>query len=201
MISAYNAIVSYEEDNWEEFLDKLTLFEIFKPVISLYLGHPGVLKPVMRYIVWAYSKDSDKVIIGDDWQENKKRIFDAAMIPPMQGIKGQVLYLKSEAVLQTIQGWLDFQQEDAFSHLMMLKELKLEMQLSANSSIRKSSGEIDYDQKYKNSEYVSKLRQSVKDLEAELIQNDIKLKESAKEVRTASRKVKNTFGVENFSTT
>jgi len=99
--------------------------------------------------------------------------------------------------LQSIIKWLDFQDNDVFTQLMVFKQLKLEMQLSANSPLKNSSGQIDYDQKFKNANYAMDLRKKINDLEKELIQNSPTLSQFVKEVKTVVKK-KTTTGVEEF---
>jgi len=195
MILAYNQIIEYEEDNWEDFFSKICLIDIFKELILKYGKDKQELRSFIRYIIWSYSKNSDKVILGDDWRENKKRIFDAAGFKPVKELLDATVNLQDDVVLKTIQKWLTYQDNNVFSQLCVLKDLQQEMQLSANSPIKKSSGEIDYDQKYKNACYVGDLRKMIMDLEDELIQMTPKLKDAIKDVRQSINK-KNTKSVE-----
>jgi hypothetical protein len=186
MISAYASIVSYQHDDWEEYFDRIAMIEIFKPVIDFYKEDKVKLKCVIQYILHCYSVESDKVKIGLDWQKNKLEIFEDTCMP-LKELMDDTVYLKNYSVITVINSWLQFQDSEVFAELCMLKDLKLEMQLSATSIIRKSSGEIDYDQKYKNSTYVTELRKKVRDLESEFIQNNVKLKDAVKEFKTATK--------------
>jgi len=196
MIQPYSEIISYEEDNWQEFLEKICLIDIFLPVTKAY---PDVqtLKCVIRYIVYSYSRHSDKVVLDMEWQKNKQRIFEFVMAKPEKGLYEDLVLLKNENVIDCVLRWLDHQDNDTWRMLCVLKDLRLEMQLSAVSKILKSSGEIDYSQKFLNAEYAIKLKQMIKDLESELIQNDAKLKEAVKEVNI--KKTKDRLHVEGFA--
>lgn len=198
MINAFHGIIQYEEDKWEEYLNKICLIDIFGELINEFGADPQLLKSYMRYIVWAYSFDSDMIIIGTDWHKNKEKIFEAAGFEPIKELKDKTVYLKDKIVLSTIMKWLNFQDSAAFCQLCVLKDLLVEMQLSANSPIVKSSGEIDYDQKYKNSGYAKELRENIKDLESELIQNSDSLKEGYKEATKKSKSKVETMGPESF---
>lgn len=196
MISPYQSIVNYEEDNWQEFLDKCLLIDIFMPVIKEY-SDPQVLKCVIRYIVYAYSVQSEKVVLGMEWQKNKQEIFQFVMIKPEKDSYESLVLLKSKAVVEAIHKWLAFQDNDSFTQLQVLRDLRVEMQISSLTNILKASGEIDYDQKYRNAEYAVKLKEKIKELEAELIQANSKMKDAVREVRVAKSKF--TVGPEYFS--
>lgn len=193
MINPFQSLITYSGDDWSEYLDSISLFEIFKDLIIKYQANPSVLKGIIRYIVWAYSKDSDKITLGTDWTENKKRIFESAELPPMESILMDVVNLKDDIILLTVKRWIDFQNDDAWKELTMLKDLRSEMQLSANSALRSGNGDsVNYDQKFKNAKYSIDLSQMIKDCESKLLQNDPRLKDAMKEVRV---KTKNNYSL------
>ena len=196
MISAYHSVVNYEEDNWSEYLDNILLLDIFMPVIKEYINS-GTLKSVIRYIVYAYSPESDKVILGMDWLKNKQKVFEFVLAKPENSIYQDLVLLKNKAVVNTIHKWLNFLDNDTFTQLQVIKDLRVEMQISSLTEIRKASGEIDYDQKYRNASYANDLKKMIKDLESELIQNNNKLKDAIKEVKSAKNKFN--VGPETFS--
>ncbi len=197
MINPFQALVTYEEDLWEDYLSQILLVDIFSPVIKEY-EDKQVLKSVIRYIAYAYSHDSDKITLGQDWQKNKQQIFEFVMIKPEKKSYEDLVLLKNKAVVESIHNWLDFQQKDTFVQLQVLKDLRVEMQISSLTAILKASGEVDYDQKFRNAGYASDLKKMIKDLESELIQNDALLKEAAKEVRQA-RKTNNSRSVGTYA--
>lgn len=193
MINPFQSLITYSGDDWYEYLESISLYEIFKDLIVKYQANPTILKGIIRYIVWAYSKDSDKITLGTDWTENKKRIFEAAELPPMESILMDVVNLKDDIILLTVKRWIDFQNDDAWKELTMLKDLRSEMQLSANSALRSGNGDsVNYDQKFKNAKYSIDLSQMIKDCESKLLQNDPRLKDALKEVRV---KTKNNYSL------
>jgi hypothetical protein len=196
MINAYQALISHEEDDWQEYLNKICLIDIFMELILNYGHDKQLLKSFIKYIAFAYSKESDKIIIGDDWEENKKRIFEAAGFEPIDSFLQATVYLKDDIVVRAINKWLSFQDNDINAQLKSLQDLQLEMRISSNSAIKKSSGEIDFDQKYKNACYVGDLRKIINNLQDELIQSSPKLKEAYKEVKAGNKK--NTKSVESI---
>lgn len=195
MTLAYQQLTEYEEDNWEEYLNKLVLVDIFMDLFRVVKKED--FKYAIRYIVWCYSIDSDMVIIGTEWQANKIKIYHQSELPVIYS--EAFLHLKDDTVLGVINKWLEFQNSDTWMQLQVLKDLKIEMQLSANSAIKKSSGEIDFDQKYKNANYATELTKKIKDLENELIQNSNKLKDAVREVKSSGRKT-HTITPEKFAT-
>lgn len=193
MISAYNSLITYNAENWEEYIDRLTLFDIFKDLIKAYPDKED-FTCVIKYILYAYSIESEMLVLGTDWLKNKQRIFEKANIKPRREIYEDLVHLKKKEVVTTIQRWLEWQDVDTFTQLQILKDLRVEMQVSCLIDIKKSSGEIDYDQKFKNAQYSVDLKNMVKDLESELIQTSPKLKGSIGEFKEARKK--NSFGLE-----
>lgn len=195
MISIYNDIISYEGDEWEDYLNRICIIDIFKDFIPRFKDK-ALLTQAIRYVVWTYSKQSDCVILGDDWLLNKKRIFDRTLLP--DEYYEDLVLLQNPMVVKTIQRWIDFQDNELMTTIYSLKELMIEMRISSNSNIKNAALETNYDQKYKNANYAIELKLKIADLESELIQNDNKLKEAVREVRTA-QKNKNTIGAETFA--
>ena len=201
MTNPVHDLTTYSGDDWDEYLEGLALREIFKDLIAAYQDKPSLVTCIIRYILWTYSKDSPKIILGEEWQLTRQRIFEAASLPPTEEMKNSVLELNDQVILKTIQKWINFQDHEVWKELMMLKELKLELQMSANSPIKKANGEIDYETKFKNAKYSIELTQLIKDAESRLLQNDIRLKESIKEVKKSASKNRVTISPETFSKT
>lgn len=194
MINAQQQLISYEDSEWDDFLTKLDLIGVFKPILDCFMENT-IRRGVIRYIVWTYSRSSDKVIMDMEWNRNKLRIFEETDLP--KEYKPLTVDLKSESILSAIEKWVEFQDEDVFSQILSLKDLRLEMQQTSVGVIKKSSGEIDYDQKFKNAKYVTDLRAMIKDLESELVQHDPRMKSAVKEVRLTRNKF--TVGPEKFA--
>lgn len=197
MINAFAALQNYNDNNWEEHLNNIGLYEVFKEIIHLY-SDTDDRKCIIKYIIWTYSVESDRIVIGRDWLDNKKEIFEAANVKPTQSLYNDLVLLKNDQILAVIIKWMNFQDSDTFKQLSVLKDLRVEMQTSSISSILKATGEQDFDQKFKNAKYAIELKSMIRDLEAELVQNNVSLKEAIKEVKVINKR-KDTFGVENFS--
>lgn len=201
MIIPTNDLINYQGDDWEQYLTKICLYDIFKDLFEAYGGDKKVLTGLIRYVVWAYSADSNKIIFRQEWLQNKKRIFKAASLPP--DMEQEVVYLKDKTIFYTIKAWLNSQNDENYKVFCMLNDLISEFMIAANSDIRKSitkdnpGGEIDYEQKRKCAESVIDLLVKKSEVEQKFIQNNEKLKEGYKEIsHLNSKQSGNSFGVE-----
>lgn len=200
MTNPFHSIITYEENNWQDFIDRIGLMEVFKELIEKYGNDPSLLRSYIKYVLWTYSFESEKILIGTDWLDNKKKIFETCDFKPEEIYFKNTVYLECDVVLRTIHRWLKYQDKPVFTQYKVLKDLMFEMQVSANSPIKKSSGEIDYTQKFLNAGYVKDLRKMISDCESELIQSSSKLKEGYKEVNTNQQKRNTKSTEEIFST-
>lgn len=187
MINPFKDLTTYTGTDWADYLDRISLLEIFKEVIEKYSAEPTYLQGVIRYIVWTYSKDSEKITLGTNWLENKKRIYADAFLPLHDDFRNEIIYLQDIAVLVVVKKWLQFQDDDTFKELIMLKDLRTEMQLSANSPLSNGNSGINYDQKFKNAKYSMDLSLMIRETETKLLQNDPKLKDAIQEMKKAGK--------------
>lgn len=194
MISAYQSIITYEDGEWQDYLEKIALIDIFGGLLKEY-PDKGDFKCIVRYILLAYSVESDMLVLGADWTKTKRKIFERCGIKPEKKFYEDLVHLKNRKVLEAIHKWLEYSDEDTFTQICILKDLRVEMQMTCLSDIKKASGELDFDQKYRNSQYSVDLKKSIKDLESELIQNSVLLKDSIKEYREGKKSAKS-FGME-----
>jgi hypothetical protein len=216
MINAFNELTTYSGNDWDDFLEKCSLINIFKPILDRYKDN-GLRRLVIQYIVKCYSLDSPDIVIGMEWGRMKKIIFEKLMLPQlmyhemvlfenMHDLKEGTDEFEFEdkiekdkditALRKSITMWLNMQDSEVYVQFAVLRDLRQEMQASATKPIKKSSGEIDYDQKFKNAKYAMELHTLSKNIEEELIQNSETLKIAVQEVK--NKKVKSTFGFEQF---
>lgn len=198
MTNAIQSIISYSGEDWNEYLESIGLGDMFKDLVAKYIDKKPVLKGIIQYIVWAYSKDSDKIVIGADWTANKKRIFDTVMLPPEEEIMRDVVELREPVILFAVKKWIEFQDEETWKEYMMLKDLRSEMQISSNSMLIGGNG-INYDQKFKNAKYSIELTQMIKDCEQRLLQNDPHHKDAVREVKQKSKSSNISLSPEKFA--
>ncbi len=174
MTNPYFDIINHEENDWDEFLDKICLIDIFKPVLQAYHDN-HIRKAIIKYITMCYHADSDAVIMGMEWQKNKQVIFERVGLTNLH--YADTVLLKKPEVLKTINKLLEFQDNESWSSYCMLKDLIIEMRLAANSPILKSTGEIDYKVKKDCADYTTELYNTLKDVEQKFIQSNPKMKE------------------------
>lgn len=199
MIIPISSLITYNGDEWEEYLEKICLIDIFKKIIEEFRTDKALVTSIIKYIVWTYSVDSEKVVQGMEWQSNKRKIYEDADMPV--GDKALIssddsiltyydsfVLLKYPTVLATIKKWLDFQDDENWSNWCMYNDLLIEMRIAANSPIKKSTGEIDYEAKMKCALYIKDLLKMKSDAESTLLQNNEKLKEAYAEVSKELRK-------------
>lgn len=194
MVQPYQALTGYELNNWKNLFDELGLLDVFGELLGTFSA-PESTRKIIRYIVWTYSANSERLVVGMEWETNKRNNFNHAGLP--WDLWEPIGLLKDLTILRSIHGWLEYQDEPVFKQLQCLKDLKLEMQLSSVGRISKASSEMDYDQKYKNANYALELEKAIKQLENQLIQNNPVLKEAVKETKFSRR---TTVGAETFAT-
>lgn len=195
MIIPTNDLINYQGDDWEQYLTKLCLYDIFKDLFEAYGTDKEILTGLMRYLVWAYSADSNKIVLRQEWLANKKRIFKIASLPNV--MEPNVVYLKDKVILYTAKRWLTSQNEENWATYCMLNDLIMEMRVAANLPVLKSTGEIDYKTKMDCASYVIELITKKAEIEQKFIQNNEKLKEAYKEVsHLTSKQSGNSFGLE-----
>lgn len=195
MVIPTNDLINYEGNDWQQYLNKLCLYDIFKDLCEEFGSDKEMLTGLMRYIVWAYSIDSNKIVLRQEWMANKKRIFKVASLPIL--MEEDVVYLKNKTILYTIKKWLTSQNEENYSTYSMLNDLIMELRVASNSPIKKSTGEIDYKTKVECAESVIELLAKKAEIEQKFIQNNDKLKEAYKEVsHLNSKQAGSSFGLE-----
>lgn len=194
MKNPYVILTTYEGADWKVLLAEMGLLEVFGELLVYYCS-PDSTRKIIRYIVWTYSVNSERHIAGMDWENNKRHNFDHAGLPV--DMWESIGLLKDLDVLRTVHRWLEFQEDPLFKQLQTLRDLKMEMQMSSGGLIKKSNGEIDYDQKYKNAQYALELDKMIQQLENQSIQNSSSLKDALRESNFKRRS--STTGPENFS--
>ncbi len=199
MIIPISSLITYNGDDWDEYLNKVCLISIFEKIINEFRSNQDIVTSIIKYIVWTYSIESEKVVQGMEWQSNKRKIYEDADMPggnkyiidseeyKLTFYDGFVL-LKHPTALETIKKWLDFQDDENWSNWCMYNDLLVEMRIAANSPIKKSTGEIDYDAKMKCAQYINDLLKLKSDSESTLLQNNEKLREAYAEVSKELRK-------------
>lgn len=190
-VQALNAIENYESDELEKFLEKLQIVDVFEILIKTYRHNAAVLRQITKYIVYTYTLESEYILFKGEWGDCKKQIFEFVMLEGRYF--NEVVKLESTAVCETVARWLDYQDNEVYTELVRLQDLKKEF----HDSLLLPIDECSYNQKFENACNAQKLTIMISELRSQLIQNSEKLKSGAIEVRTYRKK--NTIGPEKFA--
>lgn len=193
MVSTFKTISDYDGNDWGDLLNDLNVLSVFDGILSIPCSADET-SGIIKYIVWTYSVESDKVQFERDWYRCKQKVFQLSGLDVEWYQK--TVELEDATILHAINKWVEYQDDDIFEQLITLKDLRAEMRRSCLSPIMKATG-IDYDQKFKNAQYSVELMDRIKELEAKLISRDSKFREAIDEIKTASKK--KYFGIEKIA--
>ena len=199
MINAYTSLVNNEEYDYEEYLKRVHLFDIFKDVIKEYKDREDsfeVIRGVVMFITFSYSIESDMLFMnGESWERTRERIFKKTNLP--DDLFEDVALLKNISVQTSIERWLRLQNSEEFSNFTHFRDLRSIMLSSCTGGIIKSTGEQDYEQRMKNAIHAKELLEMMKEALAKYVQNSPKLKNSIKAFEEVQLN-RNTATVEDF---
>jgi hypothetical protein len=174
MINPYQEIVSYSKNDFEDYLNKISVIKIFQPIFDEY-EDSELCKQIVRYILYGYSLESDQLAtVGNNWGEVSRRIFNKVGIDEEHF--ENVCLLKSDSIRLSIEKWLQFQNYDNWQMLSY-----------SLSELKKSSGEIDIDAKYQSVVYSKDLLSLMNQALDAFIQNHSKLKAGVEALNKASK--------------
>lgn len=202
--SIYSEMLQYEEvgGNMVERLEKMNVAYIFVRIIVAYKHDMEVFNKVLFYILHTYSFKSKFHVLGADWLKTKTDVARHVGImyddPGVDDnlLLNEVLWLESKAVTGSVQSYLEYQGERNYKHLIMLKDLYEEMVVAALSNIKKASLEVDYDQKFRNHDYATKLLGEIQEWEQRVAEGNRELKAAMEEVQFDAGRVKKSLRLE-----
>lgn len=197
MINPYSSIMNYsdESDAFDEYLKKKYIFELFKDLLEDF-ADINIFKGVVKYVLWAYSLESDMLLMnGETFEKTSDRIFKKTKLP--DDLYSDVALLENDSVRVCIGKWLQFQNEEEFTNYCHFRDLRREMLASSIGKINKATSEQDYEQKMKNAHHAKELLEMMKEALAKYVQNSPKLKNSIKAYDSIILN-KNTATVEDF---
>lgn len=195
MINSYFEVVNSNDDDFGDYLSRINLFRIFESIFEEY-EEMELCKKIILYIAYSHTLESSKISVGGDRRKECHQIFKDLKIPDEH--YDDVVLLKGDAILKAVQLWMRNQDSRQIEYLFTLQNAYVQQQAAALKDIRKSTGEIDFDQKQRCIEHMTELKKMIKDAESELQQNHEKLKEAYQDIKKAT-KVKNTIGPESFA--
>ncbi len=196
MINPIFSITSFEElFGFEDYLKKLNLFKVFEPVLKEF-GENAV--GAIKFIAWGYGLDSDMLATnGNNWSKVSEEIFLKTNLP--EALFPAVALMESPSIQICIQRFLEYQNDEHWTQYITYRDLRFQMLSSSLAGIKKSSGEIDYEQKMNNAIHSNKLLSMMNEAKETFIQNNSKLKASVEAFSKANEKAKVTKGPADYA--
>lgn len=165
----------------EETLARINRTELFEPIINSFDNW----YPVVMFIIYAYSWDSEYLALDEDWEETIRTIADEVGIEKDDNFD-DIVFLKKESLGLCVDEYLTIQGNSEFKHLTTLKNLYIQLMSSINLS------STDMDQKVKNAGHAKKLREDIEEYEGvmrkKLGAKFLDLKEKTKKIVEARKK-------------
>lgn len=198
MINSFQEVSTLSGDDFRDHLGKISLDHIFDPVFKEYAYDPPLCMKIVKYIAYGNSIESNKISVGGDRRKELYKIFrdleiqnsgTEPLFPDIQrNYYDEIVLLGNDAIVESIIRWLKHKDNRQLEFLFTLQNAYVQQQAASLKEIKKSSGEVDYDQKFKCIGYMMDLKNKIKDAESELQQNDPKLKEAYEEVKQSRAK-------------
>ncbi len=187
MISLFNEIVNYDGVNFPDHCERIGVSYIFEPIFTSTVYDDNELHiKIAKYIALTHSIESQKLTMSGDRRKEIHAVFKELGIDD-EHYNGIIL-LKDRDVVKCVQLWMAKQDNRQAEYLFTLQNAYVQQQTAALDNLKKSDGiNTDYDQKFKCVEYMTELKKMIKDAEAELQQNDPKMKVVHQEVKKAAK--------------
>lgn len=198
MISTFKQITSFEGDNFNEYLRRLRIYEIFKDIFEEY-GDNSICVGIIKFILYAYSVESDLLSVnGNTWNKLSESIFKITGLP--DDLHDDVVLLKNNSIQLAIQRFLRLQDDENWVQYITYRDLRGQMLTSALSDIKTANGtEVNYEQKMKNAIHSQTLLEMMSQAKEVFIQNHPKLRESVEAFNKSAEKQKVTRSVGNYA--
>lgn len=179
MINPFLSITKFSDDeNFEEYLTKIHLMAIFKPLLDEF-DDKELFKKIVRFIVYGYSLESDYLMThGKSWVNVSKFIYEECDLPDEGELFEAVADLQSEAVRTSIENWLRLINDEAFTNYIHFRDLRAQFLKLSISNMKKATGEIDIEAKMKAAIYSKDLLKMMEEARETLVQHHPKLKVS-----------------------
>lgn len=189
VLNVYTGLKQYQEvgGNLVERIKSMGLYEVFQPLDEEYGDDMETFNHVLFYLLNCYSRNSPFVIIEREWSEIKLVAAEDAGIDVKSELFFDLTELTNTNFTRAIRRYLDYQGGKAHKHLMMLKEQYDQFVNSAIENIKGDDEKINWDQKFKNGGYATKLYQQIAEWEQRIEVDNVPLKrplEEFKEVET-----------------
>jgi hypothetical protein len=185
IISLWDEVANKRRDlSQEEFFEYLSsiTMELFMPILDEY---KDMGKTIVLYILHAYSSDSQLVIKGANWTNNKRDIANKIGLP--DNLYDEVVNLKNKTFRDVMQAYLDYQIDRDFKHLMLNKEIYEKLSNTFMDEFLEAET-LDFKVVNDKRRYKDEVLQSIKDMEAEMEQKYAYVYFGKEEIEKAEKK-------------
>lgn len=151
---------------------------IFNGIVDLYPDKYYYARCIIRYIAYAYSKDSNVLVHGSASLPQKLRIANAVGIPEIE--QNKVVKLQHEVIRDAVLQYLELQTDRDFRHYKLKMDLYDQMMELQASIPRKDDGSTDFKSILDASRYMDSLKEDIERYETNY-HADYKFKEDNEE--------------------
>lgn len=190
MINPYVEIINYEKADLKEYLAKIGLSDIFKPLLKEFKD-ATLFKGVVKFILYGYSLESEVLhTFGNSWITVYKKIYEKSGLPDNENTFDSVANLKSAEVRECIDLWLAFQNSEALAEYTNARDLR-KYCLQQSQTADKTKDRVEA------MKYAKELLAMMEDAKGRFVENYDILKPSLTALK--KEKQKNTLGPQNFA--
>jgi hypothetical protein len=197
MVDAYSEIARLENHiKLHKQIDDSLLRDTFKEVMEEF-PDPEVSAKVIRYIAFAYGRNSDKLVLHKDWQTNKRYIAIEVDLPDEYHTRVVDFESTIGSVYTCAHKFLILQGDSLWKHLQTLKDCYAQQCYAAVSNILDKDGKMNYDQKFKCMQHAEELRKLIASTEQEYLGQFDKLKPAVNDLNDQPKE--KTLSIEDFA--
>lgn len=217
MESLFNRVLNFKggDMDFEDHLTEMNL-KFFDNLYAVYPQKDRARKAV-KYIVFAYSKNSDYLLSGESWSEIKDRVaklveLDEEMYNEMVNFQFKFVAKKTKKeeeeeaddgtgeveaneynvkkIVQCITDFLEYEGSKMNKHLRRMYDLYEQFSSASVNMITKGkNGAIDWDQKSLCQKEASRLYNEIEEWEQKIANTNAPLKKPIEELKTVRKKV------------
>jgi len=191
MINPYLKILEYDKPDLKDYLAKIELLYIFKPLLKDFKD-VTLFRGTVNFILLGYSLESEVLhSTGITWLQMSKIIYEKAGLPDNEDIFDKVANLKSDAVREAIDNWVSFQDNENFAEYTNSRDLRKHC-LQQSQTAEKTKDRVEA------MRYAKELLVTMEESKGKFVENYEILKPSLNALKKA--KQKNTLGPQNYAT-
>jgi hypothetical protein len=192
MITPYSSIINYDKPDLKEYLAKIELLDIFKPLLKEFKDIT-LFRGAVKFILYAYSLESEVLHSnGITWLQMVKIVYEKSGLPDNVDIFDKVSNFKSEGLRESVENWLQFQDSESFTQYCHYRDLRKQC-LQTSTSADKLKDRMDA------LVYSKELLKMMEETKSGFIENYESLKPSVNAfIKTAKRK--NTLSINDYAT-